>query len=236
VIHAEGVGKTFRPPLGARRAAVVALDGVSLDVARGEAVALMGANGAGKSTLLRIVAGLLRATAGRVTVCGLDAAAGGAALAHKIGYVAADERGVTAALTPREHLAFFAALYGMRRPAALARAEALLDTVGAAAYARRPMRELSTGLRRRVALARALVGAPEVLILDEPTRGLDPDGAAALHAHLRGVLDRGACALFATHDRAEAAALAQRTLRLDAGRALAAGASAADAADVGGGA
>ncbi len=223
------MGKTFRRPANVqsllrgrlRGAPFTALVDVSFTVARGEALGLMGPNGAGKSTILRILAGLLVPTAGEARVCGIDARDGGPALARAIGYVAADERGMQSSLSAREHLAFYAALYGLARPAALRRVGDLLERVGLASHARRPLRELSTGMRRRVALARALIGDPRVLLLDEPTRGVDPAGASALHAQLEGELREGRAVVIATHDRDEARALCARVAVLQAARLVA---------------
>ena len=178
--------KTFRPP--ATLPAALCADGcavptgwwrstgVDLTVRTwGKRWGLMGPNGAGKSTLLRILAGLLLPSSGHAKGAGgLSAATERSALARQVGYVAADERGLPPWLSPRELLAFYAALYGYRRRAALARADMLLDEVGLGAHATRPLRELSTGMRRRTALARGLLGSPRVLLLDEPTRGVDP--------------------------------------------------------------
>jgi heme ABC exporter ATP-binding subunit CcmA len=201
-----------------RGASFTALEDVELDVPRGEALGLMGPNGAGKSTLLRIFAGLLVPTRGTARIAGIDTRDGGTALARKIGYVAADERGLRSSLTPREHLAWYAALYGFARKEALVRVDALLDRVGLTPYARRPIRELSTGMRRRASLARALIADPEVLLLDEPTRGVDPAGADALHEHLHATLAEGRTLIVATHDREEVRALCRRVAVLDRGR------------------
>jgi ABC-2 type transport system ATP-binding protein len=229
LVRVAGVKKTFRPPASVRLllggklrgAPVVALDGIDVDVARGEAVGLMGANGAGKSTLLRILAGLIVPTAGTVNVCGLDASRGGSALARKVGYVAADERGLSHYLSAREQLAWLASLHGYRRAEALRVVGALVEQMGMTPYADRPLRELSTGMRRRASLARGLLGAPEVLLLDEPTRGVDPAGSMALHEHLRAALRRGCAIVIATHDRDEARSVCARVAVLDEARLLA---------------
>jgi ABC-2 type transport system ATP-binding protein len=226
VIVTRALHKTFRPPaslrlllrLQLRGAPVVALDGVDLTVEPGEIFGLMGPNGAGKSTLLRILAGLVTPSSGTAAVCGLDAAAGGPALARKVGYVAGDERGIVPQLSPREYLAFFAALHGHRRRAALAQADALVSKMGLDTVAERPLGQLSTGMRRRVALGRALIGAPEVLLLDEPTRGVDPAGAQALRAHLTSAAAGGCAVVLATHDIEEARVLCARVAVIAAGR------------------
>ncbi len=220
MIDASGLRKTFRPSASLslllrahlRGPEVTALDGVDLKVARGEAVGLMGENGAGKSTLLRILTGLLTPTAGRAVVCDIDVTQSQAAriLSRRVGYLPADERGLTPHLSPREHLAFFAALHGHSRKPALTRAAQLIDRMGLAEVADRPLRELSTGMRRRTALARSLLATPELLLLDEPSRGVDPPGTAKLHAFLRDELKRGCSIVIATHDIAEAESLCTR--------------------------
>lgn len=229
VIRAHDVAKIFQrhATVGAllrgklRGEPFTALQDIDFDVAKGEALGLMGPNGAGKSTLLRILAGLLVPSRGEARVAGIDTRDGGTALARKIGYVAADERGLRSSLTPREHLAWYAALYGFARQEALVRVDALLERVGLTAHARRPVRELSTGMRRRAALARALIADPEVLLLDEPTRGVDPAGADALHEHLHAALAEGRTLILATHDRDEARALCRRVAVLDRARIVA---------------
>ncbi len=215
MVVAEGLIEKFRPPASLRQLVhgrlrgepVAALEGVSFAVEPGEAFGLMGPNGAGKSTLLRIFAGLVAPDGGHARVAGLDCARGGPLLGAKVGYLAADERGLTLALSPRELVAFFGALHGLARRAALQRADELMDEVGLSAVARRPIGELSTGMRRRTGLARALLGAPSLLLLDEPTRGLDPAGALALRAQLQAALRRGVVLVLATHDVAEAQSL-----------------------------
>jgi ABC-type multidrug transport system ATPase subunit len=226
VIEVRHVGKSFRRPASVRALLrgklrgppFTALVDVSFDVGRGEAFGLMGPNGAGKSTILRILAGLIAPTVGVARVSGIDAREGGTRLARKVGYVAADERGMQSSLSAREHLAWYAALYGFARAPALERVGTLLERVGLASHALRPLRELSTGMRRRVALARALIGDPEVIILDEPTRGVDPAGASALHGHLLTELEGGRTVVIATHDRVEARTLCARVAVLQASR------------------
>jgi ABC-2 type transport system ATP-binding protein len=226
MVSAERLIKKFRPPASLRQLIhgrlrgepVAALDGVSLTVERGEAFGLMGPNGAGKSTLLRILAGLVAPDGGHASVDGLDCARGGPRLGAKVGYLAADERGLTQALSPRELVAFYGALHGLRRAAALRRADELMEEVGLTAVARRPIGELSTGMRRRAGLARALLGTPVLLLLDEPTRGLDPTGALALRAQLRAALGRGVAMVMATHDLAEAQSLCRRVAVMAEGR------------------
>ena len=196
---------------------VCALTGLNLTLERGQHLAVMGPNGAGKSTLLRILAGLTTPTSGSVRVAGCDSARGGARLRRRVGLVLADERSFSLRLSARENLAFFAALHGLPRSAALMKVDRLLERVGLGAHARRPFHQLSTGMRQRVALARGLLGEPEVLLLDEPTRGIDLAAAAELRALLHEAIAQRTV-LLVTHDVTEAAALAQQVALLRGGR------------------
>jgi ABC-2 type transport system ATP-binding protein len=137
-----------------------------------------------------------------------------------VGYLAADERGLVGPLAPREYLAFFGALHGWPRSEALARADALVEKLGLTAVARRPLDELSTGMRRRTGLCRALLGAPSLLLLDEPTRGLDPAAAAALRRQLAEAAVKGTAIVLATHDLEEARGLCRRVAVIASGRLL----------------
>jgi ABC-type multidrug transport system ATPase subunit len=202
---------------------VEALAGVSFTVEPGEVVCVMGANGAGKSTLLRILAGLLAPTAGRADVAGMDVAttASRPMFRRRVSLVLSEERSFHWALSGRDNLRYFAALHGRSRRWARARADELLGRVGIAAEAAgRPVSSYSRGMRQRLALARGLLGTPDVLLLDEPTLGLDPQGARELRRTLRDEVIRaaGRTALIASNDPGEARALADRVLLFDRGR------------------
>ena len=192
---------------------VRAIDEVDLFVERGEILALMGLNGAGKTTLLRLLSGLLAPTRGEVRV----GESTGEALRGRAGYVFADERSFSLRLSVRENLAFFGALHGLSRKAALLRGDGLLERVGLSQHGRREMRELSTGQRQRAAIARGLLSMPEVLLFDEPTRAEDPEGAIALR-ELIAEEARGRTVLLATHLVEEAEQLCGRVVLLRAGR------------------
>lgn len=171
----------------------VALAGVDLAVAPGRVVVLLGPNGAGKTTLLRIGAGLSRPTEGGVVVHGAE----GAAARARIGYLGHATL-LYASLTPVENLLFAGQLYGAR--GAAARADRLLDAAGVSRRARDPVARLSRGTQQRVALCRALLHEPAILLLDEPFTGLDPDGVALLSRWIREHAARGGSALLSTHD------------------------------------
>ena len=189
-----------------------ALRGVSLSLAAGEAAALLGPNGAGKSTLLRILSTLERASRGTVRWSGREADAGTRA---SIGVVA-HESLCYADLSARENLAFFGALYGVADPAG--RATELLARVALEAAADRPARTYSRGMLQRLALARAIVHAPRLLLLDEPLTGLDRQGIQLVVGLLAEEKARGASILVVSHELSAIAPLCDRVLVLSRGR------------------
>jgi heme ABC exporter ATP-binding subunit CcmA len=195
-----------------RYGGLYALRRVSLEIAAGECVALAGRNGSGKTTLLRIAVGLARPSYGQVTFTG--AAADDGARASRTGFVGHatmlyDE------LTAEENLVLFARLLEIPEPDA--RAESLLREVGL--YDRRAslVRTFSRGMRQRMAIARALLHEPSVLLLDEPATGLDPQGVGWLAETLRHLRDDGCTMLMSLHGESAISALATRAVRLDAG-------------------
>jgi len=207
-----------------KRREVEALRGVDLRVAGGEFGALLGRNGAGKTTLLKIVTTLLLPTSGAVRVAGRDALERPREARKRIGLVLAGERTVYWKLTGRENLLLFAGLYDVPSRTARARAEELLGLVGLAEFKDVPAEKYSTGMRKRLALAKALIHEPEVLVLDEPTAGLDPHGADALWQILRALrAERKVTVLMATHNMLEAEELPDRVVILEAGRIVADG-------------
>jgi ABC-2 type transport system ATP-binding protein len=190
---------------------VTALDGVDLDVRPGEIVALLGPNGAGKSTLTRIIATTVLPDAGLVRVAGVDVVAQPPAARRCIGLTLGDERSWFWRLSGRHNLEFFAALYGLPRKAAAVRADELLATVGLAEAADRRFDGYSTGMKMRLSLARALLPNPRILLLDEPTRSLDPVAAVEFREHVLALArSRDMAVLYTTHDLHEASAIASR--------------------------
>ncbi|MFI5283692.1 MAG: heme ABC exporter ATP-binding protein CcmA [Candidatus Dormibacterales bacterium] len=186
----------------------VALDAVDLVLDSGEHIAVLGENGAGKTTLLRILATAARPTSGQLEILGLDAFKEKRRLRRRIGYVA-HAPGHYPALSAMENLEFFSDLYGVDRK----RAAEVVETVGLADVARRPAAQLSRGMQQRLALARAILHEPRLLVLDEPDASLGSDAADLL-----GGVMRGRTVILATHDRALAARLCPRTLTLRHGR------------------
>ena len=189
----------------------VALGGIDLAVPPGRSLAVLGANGAGKSTLLRLVAGLARPSAGVVEIDGLRAH--GRAARARVGLVA-HASFLYAALSARENLVFAARLHGVAAPAA--RAAALLEEAGLAAVADQPVGGFSRGMAQRVAICRALLHEPELLLLDEPLANLDP-GAAGAVAPLIG-RESGAARVLISHDVELGLAEADLVLGLRGGR------------------
>jgi ABC-2 type transport system ATP-binding protein len=198
---------------GTRRA----VDGVSFRVARGETFALLGPNGAGKTTTLEILEGYRAPDGGAVRVLGLDPQRQGAALRPRIG-VMLQETGLYRSITPREALHLFASYY-----AAPADPDGLLALVGLEDAAKTRYRRLSGGQRQRLALALALVGRPELLFLDEPSAGMDPQARAATWDLIRQLKATGATVLLTTHYLEEAARLADRVAIVDHGQLIALG-------------
>ncbi len=206
VVELAGATRVF----GRRRA----VDAVDLGVGAGECVALFGPNGAGKTTLLRLVAGLLKPTAGTVTVGGRSLRDDGAARAQ-VGLISHQSM-LYGALTARENVEFAARLYGVRdfKSAAMDALERMhiADRAGTA------VRQLSRGLQQRVSIARSIVHRPSVVLLDEPYTGLDAIGGAALTDMLQGLRAAGAALVLVTHNVDEGLAVASQAVVMIAGR------------------
>jgi heme exporter protein A len=191
-----------------RYGAEVALDAIELTVDTGEHLAVLGENGAGKTTLLRIIATAARPTSGSLAIFGLDAFAERRRLRARIGYVA-HAPGLYPALSATENLEFFCTLQAVDR----GRVAEVLDLVGLADVARRPAGTLSRGGQQRLAIGRAVLHDPKLLVLDEPDASLDSGGPDLLARVMR---DR--TAVIATHDHALANRLCPRTMELRRGR------------------
>lgn len=178
--------------------AKAALSEVTLEVPKGRFCALLGPNGAGKSTLFSLLTRLFTTRTGRITVAGQDLARAPRAALARMGVVF-QQPTLDLDLTVRRNLLYFAALHGIGgREAEISTAEAL-ERLGMAERAAEPVRALNGGHRRRMELARALIHRPEVLLLDEPTVGLDAAARAAITAHVHDLADQGLAVLWATH-------------------------------------
>ena len=200
MISARGLTRRF----GAR----TAVDEVSLDVARGEIVALLGPNGAGKTTTMRMLGGLIAPTSGIVTIDGIVMGRSTAsALRGRIGFLT-EAPGLWDRLTVRENLRVYAALYALAEPDRIV--DRALETFGLRSHASARAAELSKGLRQKVALARTLLHSPQILLLDEPSSGLDPEVTRSVRGMLEEHRRAGCAVLVSTHNLDEAERLADR--------------------------
>jgi linearmycin/streptolysin S transport system ATP-binding protein len=213
-ISLEGVVKRF----GTR----TALAGVSFEVGAGEVVALLGPNGAGKSTTLSILATLLRPDAGQVRVAGAELPRQARLARQRVGLVPQREA-LYPSLSARENLTFFARMQGLGAVAAGRAAAELLARVGLEGRAEEPIERFSGGMRRRLNLACGIVHRPSVLLLDEPTAGVDPQSREHIFELLGELAAAGAAVLHSTHVMEEAERLCDRAVLLDDGRLVAAG-------------
>lgn len=202
-IHVEGVVKRY----GDR----TVLDGVTLSVRAGEVVALLGPNGAGKTTTIEIVEGYRTADSGHVSVLGQDPALGGPAHRARVGHML-QSGGLDPRARPLELIRLYRALHRDGRDP-----DELVDLVRLRSVASTPFRRLSGGERQRLALALALVGTPEVLILDEPTAGMDPEAKRDTRELIGQMRDAGLAVLLTTHDLADVEHLADRVAILHGG-------------------
>ena len=207
-----------------RRERVDALCDLDLDLHAGEFLGLIGPNGSGKSTFLRVAAGLLVPSEGRLTVEGHEPYANNARGRQSIGSVFGDSRSFFWRLSGRENLRFFASLYGLRGRSRDERIEAALSFVELDDAAARRVMAYSSGMRQRLAFARALLAKPRLLLLDEVTQAIDPDFAPVLLQRLDELRrEDGTAVIYATHRLEELEGRADRVLRLVKGRVIPAG-------------
>ncbi len=201
VLQAEGLTKSY--------GGLVAVDDVSLQVARGDVYGLLGPNGAGKTTVISMIAGLLEPDAGRVVVDGRRVTTRSVAAKSAIGLVPQDVA-LYPDLTGRENLAFFARLYGLRGRQMAQRIGAVLEVVGLTDRADDLVREYSGGMSRRLNLGAGLLHQPRLLILDEPTVGVDPQSRSAILDGIAELAAQGMAVLYTTHYMEEAERLCHR--------------------------
>ncbi|WP_433793688.1 ATP-binding cassette domain-containing protein [Actinoplanes sp. CA-252034] len=200
---------------------VRAVDGIDLTVARGELVALLGPNGAGKSTTLRMLTTLIPPTSGSARVAGFDVLRQQREVRLRIGYIG-QGNGAGHSQRGRDELISQGRAYGMRVPAARRRADELIDSLGLGEVANRTVSTLSGGQRRRLDIAMGLIHAPELLFLDEPSTGLDPQNRANLQEHIvRLRAEHGTTIVLTTHYLDEADSMAERVVVIDHGRIIA---------------
>ena len=222
MIHARGLARTFATGRGKTKSEVVAVAGVDLDVEPGEIVGFLGPNGAGKTTTLRMLTTLLKPTAGTATVAGYDLAEDPEKIRKAIGYVS--QSGSTSSLAVAGYeIVDHGMLYGISQAQASARGKELFEQLDLDGLWMRPTKAMSGGQRRRLDIAMGLVHDPQLVFLDEPTTGLDPQARANLWAHIADLRDRrGATVFLTTHYLDEADALCDRVLVIDHGRIVAA--------------
>ncbi|MFJ3667320.1 ATP-binding cassette domain-containing protein [Streptomyces sp. NPDC090106] len=228
-LRTRGLVKSYPGPNGTTTHAVRGLD---LAVLKGETYAFLGPNGAGKSTTISLLCALARPTAGQATVAGADVRDRPDEVRRRIGMLF-QHSALDPDLTAEQNLYVHARLYGLRRRHARLRATETLETVGLADRRRSPVRTLSGGMRRRLELARGLLHAPEILFLDEPTTGLDPQARAQVWDHLRALRDRHGTTLFVTTHYLEEAENCDRIGIIDHGRIVAEGTPLALKAEIG---
>jgi ABC-2 type transport system ATP-binding protein len=216
----EHVTQRFRPDR--RKPPVTAIEDVSLRLEPGAIHGILGANGSGKSTLIRLVSGLLTLDEGRVEVFGHDLERDELAVKRLINRVSVDAA-FFKKLSPMENLLFAARLYGLDAKDAKRRATAILARLGIAeSRLGRPVEQMSRGMQQKVAIARALLTSPTLLLLDEPTTGLDPRSKLDVQAFVEEVNEaHGATIVLTTHDLAEAERLCDRITILNGGRVVA---------------
>lgn len=219
MIHTRGLTRSFR----VKGDTVDAVRGLNLDIDAGSVVAFLGPNGAGKSTSLRMLTTLLPPSSGTATVAGHDVLTDPAGVRRRIGYLGqGNSAGTNFQVT--DELVTQGRAYGLNRADACARAERLLAALDLADLAKRTVGTLSGGQRRRLDIAMALVHEPELLFLDEPTTGLDPQSRANIWGHvLRLHKDLGTTVVFTTHYLEEADLWAERVMVVDHGRVIADG-------------
>jgi ABC-2 type transport system ATP-binding protein len=241
-VSLDGLTKSFPRQRGwravfARRAEepVRALTNVSCDVRPGEFFGLLGENGAGKTTLFKILATLIVPDAGSAIVNGFDVTTSPDRVREVLAPVIADERSLHWRLTGRENMRLFAALHDLRGAEASRRIDELLALVNLTEAADRPVSGFSSGMKQRILVARTLLSRPRVLLLDEPTRSLDPISARAFRRFLREevAIANGCTVLLATHNAEEAFELCDRVGVLHRGRLVAVGPTAQLAHEVG---
>ncbi len=206
MIHVDKLAKSFQDK---KRGVVHALDHISFDVQPREIFGLLGPNGAGKTTCLRLLATILKPTGGTAEVGGADIVRSPEVVRQKIGFLSGD-MGSYARLTPREVLAFFGKLNSLEGPRLRQRIDEMIATFEFGDFADTKIDKLSTGMKQKVAIARTVLHDPPVLILDEPSSGLDVPTARLIEKFMLSAKASGKCILFSTHVMEEAEYLCDR--------------------------
>lgn len=214
LIHAQKLTKRF--------GSLIAVDGIDFQVARGEAFGFLGPNGAGKTSAMRMVGCVSPPSDGELTILGLDPARDGPTIRGRLGVVPQQDT-LDEFLTVRENIISYGRYFGLPRSVAAERATELLEFAQLSERAESKVEPLSGGMKRRLTIARALVNEPDVLLLDEPTTGLDPQARHALWDRLFGLKRRGVTLVLTTHYMDEAEQLCDRLVVMDGGKIVAEG-------------
>ncbi len=214
LVHARGLRKAYGD--------FTAVDGIDLDVRHGESFGILGPNGAGKSTTMRLIGCVSDPTAGELSILGLDPREDGPRIRARLGVVPQKDT-LDEELTVRENVLVYGRYFGMTRAAVRAKTDELLDFVQLADRADSVVEPLSGGMKRRLTIARALVNDPDILLLDEPTTGLDPQARHVLWDRLYRLKREGVTLVLTTHYMHEAEQLCDRLVVMDGGRYVAEG-------------
>jgi ABC-2 type transport system ATP-binding protein len=223
-IEVRDLRRVYRTTIGVlrrRSKEVVAVEGISFDVAPGELFGLLGPNGAGKTTTVKMLTTLLIPTSGTARVLGRDIVRQADAIRARIGFIFGGERGLYWRLSGYDNLRYFASLYDVDPKVARQRIPYLLELVGLADRGKEKVEGYSRGMMQRLHIARTLLHDPEVLFLDEPTIGLDPVGARELRQVIRDLQAQAKTILLTTHYMFEADSLCQRVAVINKGRIVA---------------
>jgi ABC-2 type transport system ATP-binding protein len=221
-IKAEGIFKTFRSGWRGRRQKE-ALKGINLQIEEGEIFGILGPNGAGKTTLLSIFSTLLLPDRGKVQIFGIDSLRNGHQIRERVN-ICSGNANFLWSLTVRENLHFYGMLYGLTRRRREEKVESLIELFELNEYRDVSFDQLSTGLKQRLSLAKSLVNDPEILFLDEPTVGLDPDVSVRIREMIQSIhIEKGMTVLLTTHNMREAEHLCGRIAFLKEGEILATG-------------
>ena len=220
MVHAHGLSKTYRARSG--ESAFTAVHGIDFTVQRGETFGFLGPNGAGKSSTMRMIGCVSPVSGGALSIFGLDASSRGADIRARIGSVPQEDT-LDMELTVRENLVVYGRFFGLARNVVHERADALLEFARLTDKSRSRVVELSGGMRRRLTIARSLINSPELLLLDEPTTGLDPQARHLLWERLFQLKQDGVTLILTTHYMDEAEQLCDRLVIMDGGRIVAEG-------------
>ncbi|MFJ6213767.1 ABC transporter ATP-binding protein [Streptomyces sp. NPDC092296] len=218
LIEARGLRKVY----GKSGSGFTAVDGIDFDVRRGESFGLLGANGAGKSSTMRMIACVSPSSGGSLRILGRDAGSDGSRIRARLGVVPQDDT-VDTELTVRENLLIYGRYFGLPRAEIRERSDRLLEFARLTEKADESVGALSGGMRRRLTIARSLINEPEIVLLDEPTTGLDPQARHLLWERLFQLKRDGVTLLLTTHYMDEAEQLCDRLVVMDAGRIVAEG-------------